>query len=63
MRYKIVMLPFMGRYHVTLSWWDPSDPEAGKRCATYDVGPEDCQTEHLHSLLSFLAGEEAASRP
>lgn len=62
MRYKLVLLPFMGRVHATLTWWDPSDPRAGTRVQTWDIGPEDTETEHLYALLSYIAGDMAADQ-
>ena len=63
MRYKLVLLPFLGRIHATLTWWDPNFPMEGERVQQWDIGEEHCHTERPYEVLSYIAGDLAASAP
>jgi hypothetical protein len=55
MRYRLVVLPFMGRYHITLVEWEPNGEEFAKHSRFYDVGPEHCDVTSLASVLQWLS--------
>lgn len=55
MRYRIVMLPFLGRYHVTITFWDPNGESYDKVVRFYDIGPEHVHTERPEEVLAWLA--------
>lgn len=55
MRYRIVMLPFMGRYHCTITQWDPNGESFDRTKRFYDIGPEMVHTEVLEEVLMWLA--------
>lgn len=61
MRYKLVVIPFMGRSHVTLTSIPPPYGDA-PRVWFWDVGEEDVKhPDELYELLSYIAGDLAAS--
>jgi len=55
MRYRIIMLPFLGRYHVTITSWEPNGESMEKHTSFYDVGPEHCHTERPEEVLQWVA--------
>jgi hypothetical protein len=59
MRYRIIILPFLDRNHVTITSWDSQLGEASKRVRFWDMGPELTDGE-LWSILTILAGDVAA---
>jgi hypothetical protein len=60
MRCRLVILPFLERYHVTLTTWDSQYPQRTKRVQFWDIGPEHMSTFEVWAILSFVAGELAA---
>jgi hypothetical protein len=62
MRYRIVMLPFLGQVHITVTEWDSQLGNVSQNNRSFVCDPDDCETEHLYSVLSWLAGEIAASQ-
>jgi len=62
-RYRLILLPFLDRYHVTLTSWDSQVGEASKRVLFWDIGEEDIGEPHIWSLLTFVASEIASTTP
>lgn len=62
MRYRIVMLPFLGQVHITVTEWNSQLGNVDARSNSYVMEPDDGETEHLYSVLSWLAGEIAADQ-
>jgi len=60
MRYRIIILPFLDRYHVTMTSWDSQLGESSKRVAFWDVGPEHISSFQAWAILSYVAGDLAA---
>lgn len=63
MRYRLMMLPFLDRYHVTLTTWDSQIGSDSKRVQFWDVGPEEVNTARAYEILSYVAGDLAATAP
>jgi hypothetical protein len=60
MRYRLILLPFLERYHVTLTSWDSQIGDGSKRVDFWDIGPEDVGRPEIWALLAFVASEKAA---
>jgi hypothetical protein len=61
MRYKLVVIPFMSRVHCTLTSIPPPYGDQ-PRVWFWDIGVEDVKhPEELYEVLSYIAGDIAAS--
>jgi hypothetical protein len=62
MRYQLTVIPFMGHHHVTLKEWDYTGSRVPGQ-HFWDVGPDDVKhPEELWEVLSYIAGDIAASQ-
>lgn len=59
MRYKITIIPFMDYAHITVTGY-PEEPWSVENKRSYVMPPSEGETEHLYSVLSWLAGEIAS---
>jgi hypothetical protein len=61
MRYRIIMLPFLGQVHITVTRWNSQLGDVSQSSESFVMEPDDGETEHLYSILAWLAGEVASS--
>jgi hypothetical protein len=60
-RYRIIMLPFMDKVMVTVTHFGEELGTPPTYKDSYTMTPEDGDTDKLWSVLSWLAGEVAAT--
>jgi hypothetical protein len=59
MRYKIVAVPVMDRYHVTLTAWDYETGRERKHVVRWDLGRDELAELEIRDILSYLAADLA----
>jgi hypothetical protein len=61
MRYKILVIPFLNEVHITVQGFGEELGTPARSIRTYVMYDFDGETDKLYSILSFLAGEVAAT--
>jgi|KBSMisStaDraftv2_1062788.scaffolds.fasta_scaffold453658_2 hypothetical protein len=61
MRYKITIIPFLDDVHITIAAYGEEIGTRVKAANTFIMTSEEGQTDKLWDVLSWLAGEVAAT--